>query len=158
LKMTGSNQAGSAAARLEQEQTMKVKEWMTSKPVAVTEDDTVASVVRRMLSAGFRHMPVTKDRRLVGIVTDRDIRRVLPSIEAGATPEQYRTFMQGTRIGEVMTSDPVTCTPDTDMREAVRIFVENKYGAIPVVRGGRLVAIVSQIDAMRALLRLLESK
>ena len=135
---------------------MKVREWMTPDPFALTEGDRVKTAVQHVLSAGIRHVPILRDGVLVGIVTDRDLRRALPSLEAGASPERYRAFMEETALKDVMTDDPVTCTPETDLVDAVKIFAERKFGAIPIVEGDELVAILTQIDVMRALLELLE--
>jgi acetoin utilization protein AcuB len=135
---------------------MKVREWMTPEPFALTEGDRVKTAVQHLLSAGIRHVPVLRDDLLVGIVTDRDLRRALPSLEAGASPEKYQAFMEQTTLGEIMTADPVTCTPDTDVRDVVEIFVDRKFGAIPVVEGDRVVAILTQIDVLRAFLSVLE--
>ena len=135
---------------------MKVREWMTPEPYTLTEGARVKTAVQYLLSAGIRHVPVLRDNVLVGIVTDRDLRRVLPSVEAGASPEKYQSFMERTTMGDIMTVDPVTCTPDTDVVDVVEIFVERKFGAIPVVDGDELVAILTQIDVMRAFLRVLE--
>jgi CBS domain-containing protein len=135
---------------------MKVREWMTPNPLTLTEGDRVKTAVQQVLSAGIRHVPVLRDNVLVGIVTDRDLRRALPSIEAGASPEKYQAFMERTTLGDIMTVDPVTCTPDTDVVDAVGIFVERKFGAIPIVDGDELVAILTQIDVMRAFLAVLE--
>ncbi len=136
---------------------MKVRDWMTPDPVTLTEEDQLKIAVQHLLSAGIRHMPVLRGDELVGIVTDRDLRRALPSIEAGASPEQYQAFMEETALRDIMTPDPVTCTPDTDVVDAVKVFVERKFGAIPVVEDGQLVAILTQIDVMRALLEVLEN-
>ena len=135
---------------------MKVREWMTPRPFTLTEGDRVKTAVQHVLTAGIRHVPVLRDNVLVGIVTDRDLRRALPSVDAGASPEQYQAFMERTALGDIMTVDPVTCTPDTDIVDAVEIFVERKFGAIPVVDGDELVAILTQIDVMRAFLAVLE--
>jgi acetoin utilization protein AcuB len=135
---------------------MKVREWMTPNPFTLTEGDRVKAAVRHVLSAGIRHVPVLRGDVLVGIVTDRDLRRALPSVEAGASPEKYQAFMERTRLKDIMTVDPVTCTPDTDVVDAVEIFVERKFGAIPIVDGDELVAILTQIDVMRAFLAVLE--
>jgi acetoin utilization protein AcuB len=137
---------------------MKVREWMTPRPFTLTEGDRVKTAVQHVLTAGIRHVPVLRDNVLVGIVTDRDLRRALPSVEAGASPEKYQAFMERTTLGDIMTVDPVTCTPDTDLVDAVEIFVERKFGAIPIVDGDELVAILTQIDVMRALLALLETR
>ena len=135
---------------------MKVREWMTREPYTLTEGDRVKTAVQYLLSAGIRHVPVLRDNVLVGIVTDRDLRRALPSVEAGASPEKYQAFMERTTLGDIMTVDPVTCTPDTDVVDVVEIFVERKFGAIPVVDGDELVAILTQIDVLRAFLEVLE--
>ena len=135
---------------------MKVRDWMTPEPFTLTEGDCVKTAVQHLLSAGIRHVPVLRGNELVGIVTDRDLRRALPSTEAGASPEKYQSFMERTLLGELMTPDPITCTPDTDVADAVEIFVKHKFGAIPVVDGDELVAILTQIDVMRAFLTVLE--
>jgi acetoin utilization protein AcuB len=129
---------------------------MTSDPFTLTEGDRVKTAVQHLLSAGIRHVPILRDGALVGIVTDRDLRRALPSVEAGASPERYQAFMERTTLRDIMTVDPVTCTPDTDIADAVEIFLERKLGAIPVVDGDELVAILTQIDILRAFLELLE--
>ncbi len=135
---------------------MKVREWMTPDPFTLTEGDRVKTAVQHLLRAGIRHVPILRDGALVGIVTDRDLRRALPSVEAGASPERYQTFMERTALRDIMTVDPVTCTPDTDIADAVEIFLERKLGAIPVVDGDELVAILTQIDVLRAFLEVLE--
>jgi acetoin utilization protein AcuB len=136
---------------------VKVRDWMTPEPVTLTEDDRVKTAVQHLLRAGIRHVPILRGDELVGIVTDRDLRRALPSIEAGASPEKYQAFMEETALRDIMRSDPVTCSPDTDLVDAVKIFVERKVGAIPVVEDERLVAILTQIDVMRAFLEVLEN-
>jgi acetoin utilization protein AcuB len=129
---------------------------MTPDPFTLTEEDRVKTAVQHLLSAGIRHVPILRDGALVGIVTDRDLRRALPSLEAGASPAKYQAFMERTTLRDIMTVDPVTCTPDTDIADAVEIFVERKLGAIPVVDGDELVAILTQIDVLRAFLEVLE--
>ena len=135
---------------------MKVREWMTPDPFTLTEEDRVKTAVQHLLRAGIRHVPILRDGALVGIVTDRDLRRALPSVEAGASPERYQAFMERTTLRDIMTADPVTCTPDTDIADVVEIFVERKLGAIPVVEDDELVAILTQIDVLRAFLEVLE--
>ena len=135
---------------------MKVKRWMTLDPFVLVADQPIKVAVQQQVENRIRHMPVVRDNELVGILTDRDLKRALPSVMAGATPEEYRAFMERTLVSEVMTPNPVTCEPETDLCDAVRIFVEQKFGAIPVVENGRVVAILCQTDALRALLNLLE--
>jgi len=135
---------------------MKVKKWMTTNPFVLAADQPIKVAVQQQVENRIRHMPVVRNNALVGILTDRDLKRALPSVMAGATPEEYRAFMERTLVSEVMTPNPITCEPETDLRDAVRIFVEHKFGSIPVVENGRVVAILCQTDALRALLNLLE--
>ena len=116
----------------------------------------VKKAVAIILKDRIRHLPVTDGGRLVGIVSDRDLKRTLPSVIAGASAQEYQAFMNNTTIKEVMTSNPVTCTPDTEVIEAVRQFSDRKFGALPVVEDGKIVGIVTQGDMMRAFLNLLE--
>jgi acetoin utilization protein AcuB len=129
---------------------------MTPDPFTLTEEDRVKTAVQHLLRAGIRHVPIVREGRLVGIVTDRDLRRVLPSVDAGASPEQYQAYMKRTMLKDIMTADPVTCAEDAELVDVVRIFAERKFGAIPVVQGDRLVAILTQIDILRAFLDILE--
>ena len=137
---------------------MKVKDWMTPDPKTVTEDDPVKTAVMLVVENRIRHLPVVRGDSLVGIISDRDLKRAMPSVVAGATAEEYQTFMDETPVEQAMTADPISCAPDTDLIDLVREFCQKKVGAIPVVEGGRLVGIVTQTDMMEAFLTLLENQ
>ena len=137
---------------------MKVKDWMTPDPKTVTEDDPVKTAVMLVVENRIRHLPVVRGDALVGIISDRDLKRAMPSVVAGATAEEYQTFMDETPVEQAMTADPISCAPDTDLIDLVREFCQKKVGAIPVVEGGRLVGIVTQTDMMEAFLTLLENQ
>jgi acetoin utilization protein AcuB len=137
---------------------MKARDWMTSDPKTVEADDFVATAVTLVLENRIRHLPVVRGESLVGIVSDRDLKRAMPSVVAGATAEEYQAFMEETPIAQVMTSSPITCEPDTDLVDLVRGFCQHKLGAIPVVEGGRVVGIVTQTDMMQAFLAVLEKR
>jgi acetoin utilization protein AcuB len=137
---------------------MKASEWMTSNPKTVNDDDLVRTAVMLFVEHRIRHLPVVRDGALVGIISDRDLKRAMPSIVAGSTPEEYQDFMESTSIEQLMTKKPITCGPDTDLIDVVREFCEHKVGAIPVVEDERLVGIVTQTDMMHAFLQVLESQ
>ena len=137
---------------------VKVKDWMTPDPKSVHEDDPVKTAVMLVVENRIRHLPVVRGDSLVGIISDRDLKRAMPSVVAGATAEEYQTFMDETPVEQAMTADPISCAPDTDLIDLVREFCQKKVGAIPVVEGGRLVGIVTQTDMMEAFLTLLENQ
>jgi len=135
---------------------MKVNELMTPDPKTVKEDDPIKTAVNLVIENRIRHLPVVSGGSLVGIISDRDLKRAMPSIVAGATGEEYQSFMEQTPIMQVMTANPITCSPNTNLIEIVREFCEEKVGAIPVVDDERLVGIVTQTDMMKAFLKVLE--
>ena len=137
---------------------MKARDWMTSDPKTVEADDFVATAVTLVLENRIRHLPVVRGESLVGIVSDRDLKRAMPSVVAGATAEEYQAFMDETLIEQVMTASPITCTPDTDLVDLMCEFCQHKVGGIPVVEGERVVGIVTQTDMMQAFLKVLESQ
>jgi acetoin utilization protein AcuB len=137
---------------------MKAREWMTSDPKTVQADDFVATAVTLVLENRIRHLPVVRGESLVGIVSDRDLKRAMPSVVAGATAEEYQAFMEETPISQVMTASPITCEPDTDLIDLVQGFCQHKLGAIPVVECERVVGIVTQTDMMQAFLAVLEKR
>jgi acetoin utilization protein AcuB len=136
---------------------MKVKEWMTPDPKTVNEDDPVRTAVMLVVENRIRHLPVVRGDTLVGIISDRDLKRAMPSIVAGATAEEYQAFMEETSVEQAMTANPLACTPETELVDLVREFCQKKVGAIPVVDSERLVGIVTQTDMMQAFLAVLES-
>ena len=131
---------------------------MTPDPKSVQANDPLKTAVRLVVENRIRHLPVVLGESLVGIISDRDLKRAMPSIVAGSTAEEYQAFMEKTTIQEVMTADPLACAPDDELVDLVRQFCDKKVGAIPVVDGERLVGIVTQTDMMEAFLALLESQ
>ena len=93
--------------------------------------------------------------RLVGIVTDRDVRRALPSPLMDADPTERDAMVDNTPVSRVMTREPLTVEPGSPLTAAVRLICERKIGALPVVDDGRLVGIFTQTDALRAFLDVL---
>ncbi len=119
-----------------------VRNWMTRAPVSVTPQTPVAEVTRLMRSEGIRHVVVVDGGDLVGIVSDRDVR--------GAARDATAAGM--------MTEIVLTVAPETPLTDAARAMLERKVGALPVLDGDRLVGILSQADALEALLAYVERR
>ena len=134
---------------------MKVYDVMTDNPLMMAPTETVRQADELMAENNIRQIPVVKNRELVGIVTDRDIRSFL----SGALLENpaARENALNTKIGDIMTTEPADLTPDDDLQDVVEMLIEHKYGAIPVVDEERhLVGIVSYIDVLRCFLNRLQ--
>lgn len=135
---------------------MIVRSYMTSTVSTLREDARLLDAALLIRRTGKRHVPVLDlNGRVVGIVTDRDVSRVAPSMLAHITPEQYNEVFEITPISRAMTVDPIVISPEASMREAVAILYTKKIGALPVVEEGKLVGILSVSDALGLLNELL---
>ncbi len=116
-----------------------VARWMTSNPVTATPDEKLSSIQARMQEGGFRSAPVIADGRLVGIVTDRDIR-------------MHTGYLDNTEAKLAMSENPVTVTPATPLHDAARIIFEQKIDSLPVIEDGKLTGVITSSDIVRAFL------
>jgi acetoin utilization protein AcuB len=135
---------------------MKVGNYMTPEPVTLSEDESMGEALMLMRRHNIRHLPVVNGSILVGIVTDRDLRRASPSLLSGIAEERYQEVLDGTSVARIMTREPFTVRLDTDLDEAVGLLVEKKLGSLPVVNGAELVGIFTEVDALRVLLDVLK--
>jgi acetoin utilization protein AcuB len=129
---------------------LRVSEWMTPAPVAVTPSTPVPKVQGLMRHRRIRHLPVLEDGRLVGIITDRDVRTVDPSPATSLGPGERRYLFDRLTVRAVMTRPVITVTPRDSLAEAVRLMLENRIGGLPVLEGQRLVGILTGVDLLRA--------
>jgi acetoin utilization protein AcuB len=121
-----------------------VAEVMNRRVVTVAPDATVAEARRLLDERRIRHVPVVARGRVVGLVSDRDVRSA-----ARGDPER-------TRVADIMTRDVLTVSPAARVEEAARLMLAHRIGALPVLERGELVGIVTTTDLLRALVDLLE--
>jgi len=108
---------------------------MTKAPITVSPEASVAEAARLLRENRIRQLPVLSQDRLVGIITDRDVRG-----REGATP-----------VAAAMTPQPLCANPETPMEEVAHILRERKIGSLPVTdRSGKLVGIVTESDVFKA--------
>ena len=134
---------------------MKVGNYMTPEPVTVDENDSMGEALVIMRRHQIRHLPVVNGNNLVGIVTDRDLRRASPSLLSGIEEDKYKEVLDSTQVSKIMTREPFTVRLDTDVKEAVRLLVDKKISSLPVVNGSELVGIFTEVDALRILLEVM---
>lgn len=122
---------------------MKVVDSMTPRPVQVTPDETLSTARSLMDLEDFRCLPVVEGDKLVGIITDRDIRK-------------YGDRLDSTNVGVAMTTEVICISPDDTVNEAVRMLLAFKVGGLPVIKNNKLVGIITTTDILRAVLGLPE--
>jgi acetoin utilization protein AcuB len=132
---------------------MLVRSRMTRDVVTATPATTLFEALALMHERRIRHLPVLADDRLVGIVTDRDLRTLVPA--PGTIPEaESRRLLEERHLAEVMVRDVVTVLQDTPVEEAAKLMHRHRIGALPVVSGERLVGILTASDLLRAFVEL----
>jgi acetoin utilization protein AcuB len=125
-----------------------VAEAMTSGPVTVAPDATVANALAALRRGRFRHLPVVARDRLVGVVAQGDLE------PPPGLPVETVEALGERPVSEVMSPSPVTVAPDEPVEVAARLLVEHAIGCLPVVADDRLVGIVTESDLFQVLLRL----
>jgi len=129
---------------------LRVKDLMSTTPEVVSPDARLHDVLIKMNQAGYRHLPVVADNKLVGIITDRDLRLAVnsPVIETNADSKR-ETVLDEIQVDQCMTPDPQSVSSDTLAHEVADLLSLNKFGAMPVVDGGKLVGMISYIDFLK---------
>lgn len=136
---------------------MLVERWMSKKVYAVKPLDSVLHARGVMVEHRVNQLPVMVDGKLVGIVTDRDIRDAFPSAFEGASPEmEKRRRLLGTdpksiTVEMVMAEKPLAVAPDATVAEAAQLMRKERIGAVPVLADGHLVGILTRSDLLDAL-------
>jgi len=130
---------------------MKVQDIMTRPPITVGLDMPVVEAKQLMAMHRIRHLPVTDNGRLMGMITDRDIRLNLPSPATSLSVWEVNFLLAKLTVQSAMTKAVITVEPERDIAEAGRIMLDHKIGALPVVDGGIVVGIVTETDMVRAL-------
>jgi CBS domain-containing protein len=128
---------------------------MTTVAIAVTPSTPVSEARELMRRKRIRHLLVTEEERLVGIITDRDIRLNLPSPASSLSVWEVNYLITKLTVGEAMTRSLITIRPDRPVAEAVRLMLEHKIGALPVTENERVVGIITETDLLQAFARML---
>lgn len=130
---------------------MLVADLMTGPLVTIGHDATVADAWSIIRSRQVRHLPVLdSDRRLIGMVTDHDLRLVILERCLREEPGRLAEILGRLRVNEIMTWAVITVRPDADIREAARLMHDHKLGALAVAADGRVVGILTATDVIQA--------
>lgn len=128
---------------------MNVRDLMTTNLITAGAEASVLEARRLMNDKRIRHLLVTDGPKLLGIVTDRDIRLNLPSPATSLSVWEINYLIAGLSVASVMTKSPIIVSPRQDVREAAVLMLDHKIGALPVVDGGNLIGIITETDLLR---------
>ncbi len=134
-----------------------VRDYMVSNPVTLSPEARLVEAILTMRTQNIRHLPVINEEKLVGLLTERDIHRLAPSV-LHASLEEYNAIFEKTPVRTVMTKEVTTATPDMPLVEAVALMRQNKFGCLPVVENDRLAGILTATDVLGFIQDLLEEE
>ncbi len=114
-----------------------VRDTMTENPRSIGASASVVEAARLMRDEHIGSLPVTEDKRLVGMITDRDVTTRV--VAEGAVPETMS-------VEDVYSRDVISVEPNNDLEEALQLMARHQIRRLPVVENGRLVGMVAQAD------------
>lgn len=142
---------------MQQEEKLTMEDRMTPDPVTIRSDQTIGEGLVLMFEHDIRHLPVVSHGKVVGMVSDRDIRQLLGKASIAAKHREEERRQLRLPVTEIMATHLYTVEKTTPLAEGVRLMVEHKIGAVPVVDSKqRVVGIFSELDALRYCLYLIE--
>jgi acetoin utilization protein AcuB/CBS domain-containing protein len=132
--------------------------WMRTPAITVNLAAPVSEALARMREHDVRRLPVVLDTgELRGMITQGDIRGADVLMVAGLDPLDIADALRRVKVYEVMSTDPIAVTPETDLREAALLMIENKIGGLPIVDDAKMVVgIVTESDLFEALVQQLD--
>ena len=136
----------------------RVRDCMTCDPASVGPNDSLQRVVELLRRRDIRSVPVLEDGRLIGIVTDRDVRQVAPAYPLFREEEEIRRYTENLTVTAAMTADPMTIAPDAPLVDAAKVLETYRISALPVVDGTKLVGMLTVTDLLRVFVEQNEEK
>ncbi len=135
---------------------MRVRDYMTTNVTTLNDQARLLDAALLIRRTGKRHVPIVDESgRAVGIISDRDVSRMAPSMLARMTPDEYNQIFEATPITVAMTKNPITVAPETSIRDAVGVLYTKKIGAIVVTENDKVVGILTVTDMLGLLNQLL---
>lgn len=134
---------------------LTANDLMTIDPMTVRLDTPLHSVISMMNREGIRQFPVLDKGKLVGMVTNRDVRLAVNSPLVNDIFERIE-FIEHLTVESCMTANPISVTPDTSAAKVAEMLAIYKYGALPVVDQGALVGIITVTDMLNYMAKMLK--
>lgn len=134
---------------------MLVKDWMTRNPITITDDTSMMKAIHLMKQHRFRRLPVMHEGKLVGIVTDRDLKEASPSKATTLDVHELYYLLAELQVKDIMSRNPITVREDDTVERAAQLMLEHTISGLPVVDAhGELTGIITQSDVFRAFMHI----
>ncbi len=134
---------------------MLIKDWMAKDPVTINEDTSMVKAIHIMKERHFRRLPVVAQGKLVGMVTDRDLKEASPSKATTLDIHELYYLLAELQVQEIMSRNPISVSQDDTVEHAAQIMLEHTISGLPVVdAGGAVVGLITQSDVFRAFMQI----
>jgi acetoin utilization protein AcuB len=137
---------------------MYVKSKMTKDPYTITADSPISEAIELLREKSLKRIPVVREGKIVGILTKGDIQKVSPSKATSLSIFEINYLFTKTTVKDAMTKNVITISEDALLEEAAVIMRENRIGTLPVVKGEKLVGIITESDIFDSFISLLGFK
>jgi acetoin utilization protein AcuB len=130
---------------------MFVSDWMAPKVMTLDPDNTAADALSLMKEKHIHHLPIVAQDKLVGILTDRDLREFSAAKSSAVDVYAIHYLPAKTKLRDIMKTEPITTTSDTPLEQAAMVMLDQDIGCLPVVDAGKLIGIITDKDIFSAL-------
>jgi len=132
-----------------------VENWMNPNVITVDADDSMLDATKMLKEHNIRHLPVLEKGKLVGVITDRDLKRASPSDATALEAHELLYLIANIKVREIMTKNPITVPYNYTIEEAAEILLQAKISGMPVVdKDGDVIGTITQTDLFRVLISL----
>lgn len=132
---------------------MLVRDVMQTHPVSASLETRLPDLARLLQRRGFRHVPILDGGKLVGIVSDRDVKQAMFSAASVTEGRERSRLLDELTAGQIMSRAVVTIGPMFGVEEAARLMATRKISAVPVTEGDRLVGLLTETDVLQLFVR-----
>jgi len=134
---------------------MLVKNWMSKNVITIDANDSMQDAIKLLKEYNIHMLPVMKKDKLVGIVTDRDLKKASASDATTLEVHELLYLLTKIKVKDIMTKDPITVPPDYTAEETAQVLLKNRISGAPVVdENGHVVGTITQTDLFRVLISL----
>jgi acetoin utilization protein AcuB len=134
---------------------MLIKDWMTKNPITIPEDTSMIKAIHIMKERRFRRLPVVTAGKLVGIVTDRDLKEAAPSKATTLDVHELYYLLAELQVREIMSHNPVSVFEKDTVERAAQVMLDHTFSGLPVLNAaGTVVGIITQSDVFRAFMHI----
>jgi acetoin utilization protein AcuB len=134
---------------------MLVKNWMSKDVITADVNDSMQDALKLLKENNIRMLPVLKKSKLVGILTDRDLKRASASDATTLDVHELLYLLTRIKVKDLMTKNPITVPPEFTVEETARVLLKNKISGVPVVDDkGTVVGVITQTDIFKVIISL----